>query len=269
MYLDFHPIMSQDGGSARDSRRLSPPSFELPDDMGDCEMWTVRFPSSVDIHSLQGLELDLNSNTSLATFQAGETDYTVTRGAASENEQFRLLLRDDNLMRPYERPFDGHFNVSVSARDMAETQLAPRLETAPTPADTVRQSYSHVPQLSGLKRRWMPPGGGSVPAAAIQSTSKDSSEPEINGVKDVSSHKRRKATEHSETTLGASKTSGDAPSEVTASASIRGKDDDVQMNGDHSSSKKKSKKDRKKEKKAKKEKKKRSKSKDRSKKSEE
>jgi len=261
--------MSGEGRSARDPNRLTPPSFELPDNMDDYELWTVRLPSSVNVESLQGVELDMSRSASLGTFQADDADYTLSRGAAFENEQFRLLLRDDNFLRAHERPFDGHVNVNAAIGDMVDTELAPRLETAPTPADTIRRSYSHVPQVSGLKRRWMPPGGGSVPPAARGEKSKEkgTSDGTLNGVigdgegvgsapSTPKARKRKSGGQHSSSATGSSKirAASSADGDDTP-ASKRGKHEETHVNGDHFSSKNKSKKERKKEKKANKEKK--------------
>lgn len=202
-------------------------------------MWTVRLPASLNIKKLQGVELDMNNSTSLATFSANNIDYGFTNGDVAENEQFRLLLREDDLLEPHARPFDRHVNVTAAIGERLDTELAPRLETAPTPADGIRRSYSHVPQATGLKRRWMPPGGGSVPATAAGSKRKEAPAENMNGIKD-----------HAAT--GGSKASKSA--EHDSPASKRSKVDESHMNGDHSSSKKKSKKERKKEKKAKKKK---------------
>lgn len=241
--------MTEEGGNAaRDPKRLSPPSFELPsdDDSDDYEVWTVRLPTSLNVGELQGVELDMNNTASLATFQADNVEYGMTNGDAAENEQFRLLLRDGAFMQPHTRPFDRHVNVTVATGEMVDTELAPRIETAPTPADTIRRSYSHVPQASGMKRRWMPPGGGSVATipTASGSTVKDKTDGRINGLKD------------DERGSSAAAASSAKRNDETPRASKRAKHEDVHINGDHSSSKKKSKKKKhKKEKKSSKKKK--------------
>ena len=113
--------MSHEGAAARDSSnaRLSPPLFELPENMNDYEVWTVRLPASLNVDSLQGVELDVSET---ATFQTedDEQQLRMTRGEAFENEQFRLLIRDNDdndFLVPHNRPFDRHYNISVNHGD--------------------------------------------------------------------------------------------------------------------------------------------------------
>ena len=252
--------MTEESGNARDPQRLSPPTFTLPANMDDYEVWTVRLPTSLDIDLLQGIEIDTTNNASLATFQADNVDYGLTNGDASENEQFRLLLRDDDFLRPYARPFDRHVNVTAVVEETLDIELAPRLETAPTPADPVRRSYSHVPQASGLKRRWMPPGGGNVASTPTSRTKVENGK--INGIKyDDDSSSALRSPSKNETPMRS--TPGSAATDASKKVMTSSADDDtlaskrmkVEENGDHhslSSVKKKSKKERKKEKKPKK-----------------
>jgi hypothetical protein len=238
--------MSQDGAAARDSsNRLSPPLFELPENMNDYEVWTVRLPASLNVDSLQGVELDLSES---ATFQTEQQQQlSMTRGEAFENEQFRLLIRNDDFLVPHDRPFDRHFNISVHHGEVADTQLAPRLEMAPEPTDTFRQSYSHIPQVSGLKRRWMPPGGGIASNKQMKFTQENGNIEESVAAAQVKSD---------ETPAVHSITASVASSTDTPPSSNRTPKEEPYMNGEHTASKKKAKK-HKKDKKKKKEKKKR------------
>jgi hypothetical protein len=150
--------MTEENGNRRDRLTLSPPTFSLPDNIGDYELWTVRLPTSLDIAALQGVKLDTEK---LGTFQSDNVEYGMTYGHAVENEHFRLLVRSDgDYLHLHNRPFDRHVNIvdASSLVETADTELAPRLEMAPPAVDQVRTSYSHIPQASGLKRRWMPPG---------------------------------------------------------------------------------------------------------------
>lgn len=238
--------MSQDGAAARDSsNRLSPPLFELPENMNDYEVWTVRLPASLNVDSLQGVELDMSES---ATFQTEQQQQlSMARGEAFENEQFRLLIRNDAFLVPHDRPFDRHFNISVHHGEVADTQLAPRLEMAPEPTDTFRQSYSHIPQVSGLKRRWMPPGGGIAPNKQMIFTQENGNIEESVAAAQVKSN---------ETPAVHSITASVASSNDTPPSSNRTPKEEPYMNGEHTSSKKKAKK-HKRDKKKKKEKKKR------------
>jgi hypothetical protein len=158
--------MTEENGNRRDRLTLSPPTFPLPDDMDDYELWTVRLPSSLNIESLQGVELDTKK---LGRFQAENIDYGMTYGHAVENEHFRLLVRNGDYLHPHDQPFDRHVNVvdASSLKDTVDTELAPRLEMAPPTVDAVRKSYSHIPQASGLKRRWMPPGASAPSTVTV------------------------------------------------------------------------------------------------------
>ena len=169
--------MTEENGNRRDRLTLSPPTFSLPENMDDYELWTVRLPTSLDIAALHDVELDIEK---MGTFQADNVEYGMTYGHAVENEHFRLLVRNDSgYLHLHNRPFDRHVNV-VDASSLVETvdaELAPRVEMAPPPVDPVRISYSHIPQASGLKRRWMPPGVST--SATYTVISKRSSEHEV------------------------------------------------------------------------------------------
>lgn len=269
---------------------LDPPDFELPND-DDFELWTVRLPSSLNVEDLKGVELDLNNAASMATFPASAssnaaTEFTLSQGSVAENEQFRLLLRDDNsddddnattFMRPHAQPFSRHLNVNLTPFKVEDTRLAPRLETAPKPADSrsFRRSYSHVPQATGLKRRWMPPGAGiaatstssaSTSVTTTESVARKTSVEDDNDSSDDDDNRKRPAiSPRPQSTSPPKKRIKQIPNgdkmndnERYSFKPIRQKDE-VQMNGDHSqekkaSKKKKSKKEKKKPKKHKKQK---------------
>jgi hypothetical protein len=177
----------QDHSSDDPHRPLTPPSFSLPEAMKDeYELWTIRLPAGVDVKSLEGMQIDLShtddTKAILGTFKQENTEYGLVSGQAAENESFRLLLADEEqsdddssssssdsssesdhskakqkkvFMRPSEISFERHINVVdvASLRDRPETELAPRLEIAPEPADPIRRSYASIPQATGLKRR--------------------------------------------------------------------------------------------------------------------
>lgn len=173
---------------------LDPPTFRLPSDPAGAqkngssryELWTIRLPASVNIEDLEGCSLQLNQPTTATTtpgyFESNGTNYSLQWGHAVEHESFRVLVplahpNDDDdsssddddengkkFLVPVPAPFARHLNA-VTAVTASETDLAPRLDQAPAAVDPIRRAYAHVPQKTGLKRRWMPLGGGIVAAS--------------------------------------------------------------------------------------------------------
>jgi hypothetical protein len=163
-----------------------PPSFRLADDVAAessrFELWTVRLPQAVDSDDINGLELTL-ADPSSQIFESNGSKYTFQWGHPVENESFRLLLpkskeekkkdkgsdsdsddddSDDDdeqyYLYPTHIPFTKHVNVVAAVPLLAETEIAPRVENAPTALVPIRRAYQHVPPKTGLKRRWMPLG---------------------------------------------------------------------------------------------------------------
>lgn len=61
------------------------------------------------------------------------------------------------LLHPSSKEFARHFNVNKVFSRKSEAQLAPR-QGPESVDDTLRHAYCHIPQRTGLKRRWMPLG---------------------------------------------------------------------------------------------------------------
>lgn len=162
---------------------LDPPLFTLEKNP-DLEIFTFRMPSRIPLNSLDKLEFDL-SGTEPCTFQAGDVKYKLQLGTDVENESFRVLVpkakakkaddkdsddsddddndEDEKYLQPASIPFSRHFNVLAITKEMTERIVAPRQDKAPANVDPMFRAYAHVPQKTGLKRRWMPLG---VPVAA-------------------------------------------------------------------------------------------------------
>jgi hypothetical protein len=168
--------------------QLPRPDFAVDSENEDLELWTFRLPINVPVKSLNDVEIDLNTNT--GEFQVGDQAYKFVLGDAVENDSFRALVPakkddksndsssddddddsdnddgDDNdidkasnkqeFLQPSALPFARHWNAVTAVPVLSETQLAPR--EGPPPVDVMRHAYSHVPQRTGLKRRWMPMG---------------------------------------------------------------------------------------------------------------
>jgi DNA-directed RNA polymerase I subunit RPA34.5 len=125
-----------------------------------------------------------DNSTSTDRFEANGSKYTFTWGHAVENESFRVLVpskqkasalededddddndstteatsRDKSLV-PCNIPFARHLNI-VQTMSSSEQDWAPRCGPAPAADTTVRRAYGPILQKSGLKRRWVPLGGG-------------------------------------------------------------------------------------------------------------
>jgi hypothetical protein len=159
------------------SLQLPRPDFAVDSENEDLELWTFRLPTNVPVSSLNNVEIDLSTKT--AEFQVGDQAYKIVLGDAVENESFRVLVpaeddksdasnsdddsdNDDEksdkqeFLQPSALPFARHWNAMTAVPVLSETQLAPR--EGPPPVDIMRHAYSHVPQRTGLKRRWMPMG---------------------------------------------------------------------------------------------------------------
>jgi hypothetical protein len=159
--------------------QLPRPDFAVDSENEDLELWTFRLPTNVPVSSLNNVDIDLNTNT--GEFQVGDQAYKIVLGDAVENESFRVLVpaeddksddsnsdddddsdNDDeasdkqDFLQPSSLPFARHWNAVTAVPVLSETQLAPR--EGPPPVDFMRHAYSHVPQRTGLKRRWMPMG---------------------------------------------------------------------------------------------------------------
>lgn len=164
---------------------MDPPVFTLEENP-DLEIFTFRMPSRISLNSLDKLEFDL-SGTKPCTFQAGGEKYKLQLGTAVENESFRVLVpkakakkaddkdsddsdddddEDEKFLQSASIPFSRHFNVLASTKEMTERIVAPRQDKAPANVDPMFRAYAHVPQKTGLKRRWMPLGVSVAEASA-------------------------------------------------------------------------------------------------------
>lgn len=208
------PAFSMNNGEL-DPNRYELWSFRLPSsipiqDLDGCEMTipaaardstaggTLSAPSGKDNGNST---TSSNGAFSFAT-QKGE-NYTMRWGHKVENESFRVLVPnndddddmddddddDDNKKKKFLSPanatFQRHINVASVVEEVSETKLAPGRESAPTPdlvtrgiQHSMRRAYKHVPQKTGLKRRWMPlgaRGGGDLAEAASRPQSSSAS----------------------------------------------------------------------------------------------
>jgi DNA-directed RNA polymerase I subunit RPA34.5 len=145
-----------------------------------------------------------DNSTSTDCFESNGSKYTFTWGHAVENESFRVLVpskqkasalededdddndsttettsRDKSLV-PCNIPFARHLNI-VQTMSSSEQDWAPRCGPAPAADTTVRRAYGPILQKSGLKRRWVPLGGGVtesfVAAAAAALACRDTKPP--------------------------------------------------------------------------------------------
>jgi len=157
--------------------RIPRPEFTVDSDNDDLELWSFRLPTNVSLSSLNGMTIDLKNN--VGKFKVRDKEYKIVLGDSVENESFRVLVpasdskeddddddestkdsddeeADQNFLQASPLPFTKHWNVVTAFPQRTERELAPR--EGPTPVDKVRHAYSHVPQRTGLKRRWMPMG---------------------------------------------------------------------------------------------------------------
>lgn len=156
--------------------RIPRPEFTVDSDNDDLELWSFRLPTNVPLSKLNGMAIDLKNNE--GKFKVGDVDYKIVLGDSVENEAFRVLVPasesseeadDDESMEDSDDeegpqkylqasslPFTKHWNIVSAFPQRTERELAPR--EGPTPVDKIRHAYCHVPQRTGLKRRWMPMG---------------------------------------------------------------------------------------------------------------
>ena len=184
-----------DNGTVFDSDRYELWSVRLPaltniQDLDGCEMMIPETASAIvaggtvaAAASENGKVVPTNQAFSFATTKGD--NYTLRWGQKVENESFRVLVQhkgedsDDEdeeeennesnkkkkFLSPANAPFQRHVNVVAALEDVSETKLAPGTLTAPKPdlvtrgiQHKMRRAYQHVPQKTGLKRRWMPLG---------------------------------------------------------------------------------------------------------------
>lgn len=180
------------------STSLAPPTFDLPSDNSNYEVWCLRAPAHLDISEvLNGVTLNVNAkllkdtssstkaadtstNNSLTKFKSKQDgqEYELTLADSSEINHLRLLLphQDDDSssnaqkLKAHNTPFQRYIHLtSVTTSSQEELVLAPARENAPRPAfgetmgvngsvPAMRLAYVPVPQKEGLKRRWAMPG---------------------------------------------------------------------------------------------------------------
>jgi hypothetical protein len=168
--LSINGIVSQGAFS------LIPNDFSLPEDFSTgrkrYELWTMRLPAEVDLDNLQGCKISLEPENSSTEFISDDKQYCFQIGSTIENKAFRLLIprsmgledeEDSGYLIPFEEGFSRHINVIASIPIPTETQQAPRQGNAPAVVGKIRHAYEHVPQTTGLKRRWTPLGGSAGP----------------------------------------------------------------------------------------------------------
>ena len=143
---------------------LAPPTFDLPSDNSNYEVWCLRAPAHLDISEvLNGVTLNVNAkllkdtsssttaadtstNNSLTKFKSKQDDqeYELTLADSSEINHLRLLLPhqdDDNdssstqKLKAHNTPFQRYIHLtSVTTSSQEELVLAPARENAPRPA---------------------------------------------------------------------------------------------------------------------------------------
>ncbi|VEU40326.1 unnamed protein product [Pseudo-nitzschia multistriata] len=165
------------------------------DDSDRYELWTFRVPSEMKVSDLNGVEIDLEaiaSNKQGGGMKINDGKFTIHMGETVENKNLRVLVpneQDDDedddddsssssnsdsdesggakksdtkdnkfFLHPSSRAFSRHFNVHAGGLSRkTEAELAPLVGPKATD-DVLRHAYSHIPQRTGLKRRWMPLG---------------------------------------------------------------------------------------------------------------
>lgn len=142
-----------------DPLQLDPPTFALPAG-DDIELWSIRMPISVDHEALNGMKFSVDKKNMGSLKSSKGEKYGVVLGDTFESDSFRLLVEDGDFLVPSDVTFTKHLNIihADAVNVVKQTDLAPGIDRAPKPVDPVRKAYSVVPQKSGLKRRWMPPG---------------------------------------------------------------------------------------------------------------
>jgi len=216
------------------SLRLDPPTFTIDEEEDDdnIELWSFRLPVAFPLQALKGLELPITTTTTnggglpATKISVDGQEYRVELGDAEDTESFRVLIpqkgknrnggdldgsdgngssteeddegmnnnKDSRMLVPSKRIFTKHFSILSDVLHMTESQLAPR--EGPTPKDKMRHAYSHVPQRTGLKRRWMPLGVDHEPTIV-----ETAAEPIA-----LSKHKATKPSTHNSTSTTKGKT---------------------------------------------------------------
>ncbi|GKY96782.1 hypothetical protein MPSEU_000637400 [Mayamaea pseudoterrestris] len=197
-------------------KSTGPPKFELPADFDSrrYQLWTFRLPQQFDVKELDGTTLQLSGS---ATIQSNEQSYSMQIANTSETDSFRLLLpkkladdavgsdsddsdsdsssnkhngsSNNNLndeLQPSTASFQKHLTIASALRPHEELSTE-----SVEPKVNVRHAYAHVPQRTGLKRRWAPIGGGSVPPIVEASVALDACRSPAKGQRKDESSKRR------------------------------------------------------------------------------
>ena len=148
------------------STSLAPPTFDLPSDNSDYEVWCLRAPAHLDVSEvLNGVTLNVNTkllkdtspssttaadtstnNSTLTKFKSKQDDqeYELSIADSSEINHLRLLLphQDDDddssstqKLKAHSTPFQRYIHLtSVTTSSQEELVLAPARENAPRPA---------------------------------------------------------------------------------------------------------------------------------------
>ena len=165
---------------AHDDAQVDPPNFQLPDDFDPdrFELWTVRLPHQLDLSTLQKSRIEINKNNETQLLTQSNGNYSVQWGDPVENESFRLLLPADDdsdsdndsddssnnsnhnkFLHPCRYRFARHVQIGSILQDDDNDDVE---SAANHDNPQRRRAYASVPQIQGLKRRWMPLGSGSV-----------------------------------------------------------------------------------------------------------
>jgi hypothetical protein len=175
------------------SLHVDRPDFDFDESNEDIELWTVRVPRRFPTKSLGGLVIELDSGKPVAFTAEDGNKYLLEEGEKDGRDCFRALIpwdgdkkkKDKDIkdsddddsdddddddeeetddkgynLQPTCRPFVRHFDVVADYERKTDRQVAPL--KGPEPVDRMRHAYAPVPQRTGLKRRWMPPGAKPV-----------------------------------------------------------------------------------------------------------
>ena len=168
-YLQTLPLIALSSQTTM-STSIDPPTFEVPSDNSNYEIWCIRAPAHLDVSEiLNGVTIHVNTkllsetssasannttssnnntNTTLTKFKTkqGGQDYELTIGDTSEVNHLRLLLPDEEStdddddnnikkLKTHNTAFQRYINLtSVTTNAQEELALAPARENAPRPA---------------------------------------------------------------------------------------------------------------------------------------
>jgi DNA-directed RNA polymerase I subunit RPA34.5 len=143
----------------KDPLKIPPSNFCLPEDDSEYEIWTFRLPVSLDHNALNGIKLSLDKKV-IGTTENNGKSYGIVEVDGIQQESFRVLVKEENANYMVPVPIQRHWTLvqKDSLQEAPQTILAPGIDRAPVPVESICKAYTPIPQKSGLKRRWMPSG---------------------------------------------------------------------------------------------------------------